>query len=95
MQQQQQREPEDGPITNIENRGGRVLVNPKVYIIYYGTWPEGSGQDALENFVNSLGGEAGEQGERSGENSVRKWWDITTNYYQNEEDGSQTFVSPQ
>ncbi|CAI7758859.1 unnamed protein product [Closterium sp. NIES-53] len=93
LQQQQRRELEGA--TDIANQGGPILAYPKVYLIYYGTWPEGSGQDVIENFINSLGGDTGNQGDPTGENSVRRWWDISTNYYQNNDDGSQTFVSPE
>ncbi|CAI5495475.1 unnamed protein product [Closterium sp. Naga37s-1] len=94
LQHQQQRREMEGA-TDIANQGGPILAYPKVYLIYYGTWPEGAGQDAIENFINSLGGDAGNQGDPTGESSVRRWWDISTNYYQNNDDGSQTFVSPE
>ncbi|CAI5459436.1 unnamed protein product [Closterium sp. Yama58-4] len=93
FQHQQQRRELQGA-TDIANQGGPILANPKVYLIYYGNWPEGSGQDVIENFINSLGGDTGNQGDPTGENSVRNWWDISTNYYQNNDDGTQTFVSP-
>ena len=36
-------------------QGGRVLSGAvPVYLIYYGNWPAGSGQEILENFINSI-----------------------------------------
>ncbi|CAI5495474.1 unnamed protein product [Closterium sp. Naga37s-1] len=94
IQHQQQRREVEGE-TDIANQGDPILVYSKEYLIYYGNWPEGSGQDVIENFKNSLGGDTGNRGDPAGENSVRSNWDISTNYYQNNDDGSQTFVSPE
>ena len=35
-------------------QGGSIMSGTvKVYLIYYGSWPAGSGQDIIENFVKS------------------------------------------
>ncbi|CAI5459376.1 unnamed protein product [Closterium sp. Yama58-4] len=68
----------------IKYNGGPVIVgNPTVniYHIYYGSWPTGSGQDYIDNFVRSLSSDSGAQGSSS-DPTVKGWWAITSNYYQ-------------
>ncbi|CAI5951959.1 unnamed protein product [Closterium sp. NIES-65] len=42
--------------TPIRYHGGPVMSGEtlNVYLIYYGSWPAGSGQDVIENFIQSL-----------------------------------------
>ncbi|CAI7921074.1 unnamed protein product [Closterium sp. NIES-54] len=64
--------------------GGPIVAgNPTVniYHIYYGSWPSGSGQDYIDNFVRSLSSDSGAQGSSS-DPTVKGWWAITSNYYQ-------------
>ncbi|CAI5497528.1 unnamed protein product [Closterium sp. Naga37s-1] len=68
----------------IKYNGGPVIVgNPTVniYHIYYDSWPAGSGQDYIDNFVRSLSSDSGAQGSAS-DPTVKGWWAITSNYYQ-------------
>ncbi|CAI5459399.1 unnamed protein product [Closterium sp. Yama58-4] len=64
--------------------GGPIVAgNPTVniYHIYYGSWPSGSGQDYIDNFVRSLSSDSGAQGSSS-DQTVKGWWAISSNYYQ-------------
>ncbi|CAI5970624.1 unnamed protein product [Closterium sp. NIES-64] len=74
--------------------GGAVIVDPVVYLIYYGTWPENSGAAVIENFVQSLGGNASRQGGPRGESSVSDWWAITTHYFMTRADRKLAYVTP-
>ncbi|CAI5459447.1 unnamed protein product [Closterium sp. Yama58-4] len=74
--------------------GGAVIADPVVYLIYYGTWPANSGAAVIENFVQSLGGNASRQGGARGESSVSDWWAITTHYYMTRADRTRTYVTP-
>ncbi|CAI5495432.1 unnamed protein product [Closterium sp. Naga37s-1] len=68
----------------IKYSGGPIVAgNPTVniYHIYYGSWPSGSGQDYIDNFVRSLSSDSGAQGSSS-DPTVKGWWAITSNYYQ-------------
>ncbi|CAI5485618.1 unnamed protein product [Closterium sp. Naga37s-1] len=94
LQHQQQRREVEGA-TDIANQDGPILVYSKEYLMYYGTSTEGSGQDVIGKFKNSLGGDTGNRGDPAGENSVRSSWDMSTNSYQTNDDGSQPFVSPE
>ncbi|CAI6011866.1 unnamed protein product [Closterium sp. NIES-65] len=53
----------------------------------------------VDSKVKSLGGDTetqrGIQGDPTGESSGRIWWDMSTNSYQTNDDGSQPFVSPE
>ncbi|CAI7919680.1 unnamed protein product, partial [Closterium sp. NIES-54] len=69
--------------------GGPVMVgNPSVnvYIIYYGNWPSGSGQNVIENFIRSLSRDSHRQGEPS-EPKVKYWWMINEPYFQKTDGG--------
>ncbi|GJP34044.1 hypothetical protein CLOM_g18516 [Closterium sp. NIES-68] len=75
--------------------GGPVVVgNPTVniYHIYYGSWPSGSGQDYIDNFVRSLSSDSGAQGAAS-DPTVKGWWAITSNYYQSNNAGKKNVSS--
>ncbi|CAI5497560.1 unnamed protein product [Closterium sp. Naga37s-1] len=64
--------------------GGPIVAgNPTVniYHIYYGSWPSGSGQVYIDNFVRSLSSDSGAQGSSS-DPTVKGWWAISANYYQ-------------
>ncbi|GJP50112.1 hypothetical protein CLOM_g9252 [Closterium sp. NIES-68] len=64
--------------------GGPVMTgNPSVnvYIIYYGNWPAGSGQNVIENFIRSLSRDSNRQGDPS-ERKVKYWWAINEPYFQ-------------
>ncbi|CAI7839411.1 unnamed protein product [Closterium sp. NIES-53] len=78
----------------IKYLGGPVMTgNPSinVYIIYYGSWPEGSGQKVIENFIKSLSKDSKRQGDPA-EPKVKRWWAISTAYTQ-QVDGVPTNVS--
>ncbi|CAI5461110.1 unnamed protein product [Closterium sp. Yama58-4] len=75
--------------------GGPVMTgNPaiKVYIIYYGSWPAGSGQKIIENFIRSLSADSQRQGGPA-DPKVKRWWAISAAYTQDEEDGTKKNVS--
>ncbi|CAI5499341.1 unnamed protein product [Closterium sp. Naga37s-1] len=74
--------------------GGPVIADPVVYLIYYGTWPENSGAAIIDNFVQSLGGNASRQGGPRGESSVSGWWAITTHYFMTRADRKLAYVTP-
>ncbi|CAI5485598.1 unnamed protein product [Closterium sp. Naga37s-1] len=74
--------------------GGAVIMDPVVYLIYYGTWPENSGAAVIKNFVQSLGGNASRQGGPRGESSVSDWWAITTHYFMTGADRKLAYVTP-
>ncbi|CAI5463758.1 unnamed protein product [Closterium sp. Yama58-4] len=74
--------------------GGAVIADPVVYLIYYGTWPENSGAAVIENFVQSLGGNASRQGRPRDESSVSDWWAISTHYFMTRADRRLTYVTP-
>ncbi|GJP62478.1 hypothetical protein CLOP_g19534 [Closterium sp. NIES-67] len=62
--------------------GGPVITGSvNVYIIYYGDWPAGSGQNVIENFIRSLNAGSTGQGKPS-EPKVKRWWAISAAYYQ-------------
>ncbi|CAI7761073.1 unnamed protein product [Closterium sp. NIES-53] len=75
--------------------GGPVMTrNPSinVYIIYYGSWPAGSGQKIIENFIRSLSADSQRQGSPA-DPKVKLWWAISAAYTQEEEDGTKKNVS--
>ncbi|CAI7840220.1 unnamed protein product [Closterium sp. NIES-53] len=75
--------------------GGPVMTgNPSinVYIIYYGSWPAGSGQKIIENFIRSLSADSQRQGSPA-DPKVKRWWAISAAYTQEEEDGTKKNVS--
>ncbi|GJP36105.1 hypothetical protein CLOM_g20631 [Closterium sp. NIES-68] len=75
--------------------GGPVVVgNPtvNVYHIYYGSWPSGSGQDYINNFVTSLSSDSGAQG-ASSDPTVKGWWAISANYYESNNAGKKNVSS--
>ncbi|GJP59381.1 hypothetical protein CLOP_g17469 [Closterium sp. NIES-67] len=77
----------------IKYLGGPVMTGSvNVYLIYYGNWPEGSGQDVIENFVNSLGAGSDQQGDPA-EPTVDRWWAINAAYYQDGEGGRENVGS--
>eukprot|EP00475_Leptophrys_vorax_P019174 TRINITY_DN2619_c0_g1_i2.p1 TRINITY_DN2619_c0_g1~~TRINITY_DN2619_c0_g1_i2.p1 ORF type:complete len:403 (+),score=-19.12 TRINITY_DN2619_c0_g1_i2:564-1772(+) len=92
-----------GKAVSIQQTGGPiryyggpvVLGGPavNVYLIYYGNWPAGSGQNIIENFVQSLSSASGAQG-ASGGPTVKNWWAITSNYYMTSS-GVKKYVSSQ
>ncbi|GJP50111.1 hypothetical protein CLOM_g9251 [Closterium sp. NIES-68] len=74
--------------------GGPVMIgNPSVnvYIIYYGSWPAGSGQNVIENFIRSLSADSSRQGAPA-EPKVKLWWAINAPYSQ-DAGGGKTNVS--
>ncbi|CAI5465546.1 unnamed protein product [Closterium sp. Yama58-4] len=74
--------------------GGPVMTgNPSinVYIIYYGSWPAGSGQNIIENFIRSLSADSKQQGSPA-DPKVKRWWAISAAYTQ-EVDGTKKNVS--
>ncbi|GJP35129.1 hypothetical protein CLOM_g8546 [Closterium sp. NIES-68] len=74
--------------------GGPVMTgNPSVnvYIIYYGSWPAGSGQGVIGNFIRSLSADSGQQGSAA-DPKVKHWWAINAPYSQ-EADGEMKNVS--
>ncbi|GJP43104.1 hypothetical protein CLOM_g2601 [Closterium sp. NIES-68] len=74
--------------------GGPVMTgNPSVnvYIIYYGSWPAGSGQGVIGNFIRSLSGDSSWQGAPA-EAKVKLWWAINRPYSQ-DVDGEMKNVS--
>ncbi|CAI5535907.1 unnamed protein product [Closterium sp. Naga37s-1] len=83
-----------GPIRYL---GGPVVAAATldVYLIYYGTWPAGSGQEVFENFVRSLSSttqQGGRKGGGGGVATVKQWWEISAGYYM-AADGSSRYVS--
>ncbi|CAI5992217.1 unnamed protein product [Closterium sp. NIES-65] len=58
-----------GPIRYL---GGPVVASATldVYLIYYGSWPAGSGQEVFENFVRSLSSTTEQGGRRGGGGGV-------------------------
>ncbi|CAI7887808.1 unnamed protein product [Closterium sp. NIES-53] len=80
--------------TPIQYWGGPVLNGEtlNIYVIYYGFWPAGVGQNLIENFIRSLSlGGADAQGQ-AGDQTVSNWWATSTKYY-SESTGSTTTVS--
>ncbi|CAI5967781.1 unnamed protein product [Closterium sp. NIES-64] len=85
----------EDPSAPITYGGGPVMTgNPSinVYIIYYGSWPAGSGQKIIENFIRSLSADSQRQGSPA-DPKVKRWWAISAAYTQEEEDGTKTNVS--
>ncbi|GJP66966.1 hypothetical protein CLOP_g23828 [Closterium sp. NIES-67] len=80
-----------GPIQYL---GGPVVTGSTldVYLIYYGSWPAGSGQRVFENFVRSLSKSTRQGGGGGGVASVKSWWEISAGYYM-AADGSSRYVS--
>ncbi|CAI5961020.1 unnamed protein product [Closterium sp. NIES-64] len=83
-----------GPIRYL---GGPVVASATldVYLIYYGSWPAGSGQEVFENFVRSLSStteQGGRRGGGGGVATVKQWWGISAGYYM-AADGSSRYVS--
>ncbi|CAI6001955.1 unnamed protein product [Closterium sp. NIES-64] len=85
----------------IQYLGGPVMTgNPSVnvYIIYYGSWPAGSGQNVIENFIRSLSADSSRQGNPV-DPKVKRWWAISAAYTQQGKDAmlknvsSKVFVS--
>ncbi|CAI7761067.1 unnamed protein product [Closterium sp. NIES-54] len=80
----------------IKYRGRPMMTkNPSinVYLIYYGSWPEGSGQNIIENFIQSLSADSDQQGSPA-DPQVKLWWAISVAYTQ-EVNGTKTNVSSQ
>ncbi|GJP35592.1 hypothetical protein CLOM_g20090 [Closterium sp. NIES-68] len=78
--------------TPIKYQGGPVMTGSvNVYLIYYGDWPTGSGQNVIENFIRSLSAGSKRQGDPS-EPKVKRWWAINAAYYQ-EANGGRANVS--
>ncbi|CAI5532746.1 unnamed protein product [Closterium sp. Naga37s-1] len=78
----------------IQYLGGPVMTgNPSVnvYIIYYGSWPAGSGQNVIENFIRSLSADSKRQGSPA-DPKVKRWWAISAAYTQ-EGNGAKKNVS--
>ncbi|CAI7843036.1 unnamed protein product [Closterium sp. NIES-54] len=72
----------------IQYLGGPVMTgNPSVnvYIIYYGSWPAGSGQNVIENFIRSLSADSSRQGNPA-DPKVKRWWAISAAYTQQGKD---------
>ncbi|CAI7840254.1 unnamed protein product, partial [Closterium sp. NIES-53] len=84
----------ESSIPPIKYRGGPVMTRDpsiNVYFIYYGSWPEGCGQNIIENFIQSLSTESDEQGSPA-DPQVKLWWAISAAYTQ-EVNGTKTNVS--
>ncbi|CAI5482429.1 unnamed protein product [Closterium sp. Yama58-4] len=79
----------------IEYHGGPVMSGEtlNVYLIYYGFWPAGIGQDVIENFIRSLSLGSSEAQGRAVDPKVSNWWATTSKYYSLASDGSKITVS--
>ncbi|CAI7843000.1 unnamed protein product, partial [Closterium sp. NIES-53] len=81
--------------TPIKYHGGPVMSSDtlNVYLIYYGSWPVGSGQDVIENFIRSLGLSGSDAQGEAGDPKVSNWWATSSKYYSKASDGSTNTVS--
>ncbi|CAI7883735.1 unnamed protein product [Closterium sp. NIES-54] len=84
----------ESSIPPIKYRGGPVMTRDpsiNVYLIYYGSWPEGCGQNIIENLIQSLSAESDQQGSPT-DPQVKLWWAISVAYTQ-EVNGTKTNVN--
>ncbi|CAI5483428.1 unnamed protein product [Closterium sp. Yama58-4] len=81
--------------TPIRYHGGPVMSGEtlNVYLIYYGSWPVGSGQDVIENFIQSLSLSGSDAQGEAGDPKVSNWWATSTKYYAQAQDMSSNIVS--